>query len=149
MDPATITALIASVFALLQPYLPMIAEKAAEKFGEEIPASVGKVWTAIKSRFENKPAAKEALDDLQKLPEKTDYQASFRVQLEKLLEQDAAFADELKSLADRAQAETKLRTRDGAIAYGDHARAVGKGGMLIDGSVGGDALGPGAKKTGK
>lgn len=42
-----------------------------------------------------------------------------------------------------------VQVRDGAVAIGKGAKAVGKGGILIEGNVGGDVLGPGAKKSGK
>ena len=42
-----------------------------------------------------------------------------------------------------------IKVRDGAVAIGVNAKAVGKGGILIEGNVGGDVLGPGAKKSGK
>lgn len=148
MEPTTIIATATAALTVLKPYLPTIATKAAEKIGSELPAAVGNLWTALKGRFEAKPSAKEAMDDLLKNPEDGDLQAAFRVQLKKALEEDEGFAEQVKGLVEKAGAQINVRVRDGAAAIGDHAKAVGKGGILIEGDVKGDILGSSAKKGG-
>ena len=149
MEPATIIAIATAVLTVLKPYLPKIAEKAAEKIGSELPVAVGKLWTALKGKFETRPSAKEALVDLLKDPEDADLQAAFRVQLKKALEEDKDFAEQVKRLLEEAGAQIRVQVRDGAAAIGDHAKAVGKSGILVEGDVGGDILGSGAKKSEK
>jgi hypothetical protein len=50
--------------------------------------------------------------------------------------------------AQRAYAQI-IQVHNGAVAIGKGARAVGQGGILVEGNVGGDVLGSGATKTGK
>jgi len=149
MDPTTISVTAAATLAALQPYLPTIATKASEKIGEGLPAAVGKLWSTLHKRMDVKEAAKEALDDLLKNPESEAFQTVFKVQLEKLLGQDPAFFAELNELLGQVKSGTSYQVRDGAVAAGDQAKAVGKGGTLIEGGVKGDYLGPGASKTGE
>jgi hypothetical protein len=149
MDPATISITAAAAFGALQPYLPTIATKASEEIGKQLPAAVGKMWSALKAKFDTKQAAKDALTDLLKNPDDYDLQAAFRVQIKKAMEDDPAFADAFKPLVDEASTQVAAQTRDGAIAIGDHAKAVGAGGILIEGNVKSDVLGSGAKKEEK
>ncbi len=146
MDTSSISATAAAALTVLQPYLSVIAAKAAEKIGQELPAVVGKLWNAIKTRFDNKQMARETLKDLLKKPDDPDLQAAFRVQLKKALEEDHAFAQELRRLVEEADPGTSYQVRDGALAVGKKAKAVGKGGRLIEGRVKRDVLGSGAKK---
>ena len=147
MDPVTISALATGAFTLLQPHLKTIAVKAAEKVGELVPETIGKLWERVMDKFAAKPAAKEAADDLLKNPDDADLQAQFRVQLKKALEEDETFAEQIQELVEQAGVQTNVQVRDGAAALGEHAKAVGKGGMLIEGSVGGDVIGAGGKKN--
>ena len=57
MDPATLSVSAAAALTTLQPYLPIIATKAAEKIGEELPAAIGKLWIALHKRMDVKEAA--------------------------------------------------------------------------------------------
>ena len=149
METATISATVAAAWIALQPYLPVIATKAAEKIGSALPEAVDRLWSALKAKFETKPAAKEALTDVVRNPEDADLQAAFRVQLKKMLEEDPAFAEQIKGLVEETGAQVDVRVRDGAAAIGDHAKAVGKSGILIEGGVHGDFHGSGAEKTEK
>ena len=79
-------------------------------------------------------------------PENEAFQTVFKVQLEKILTSNSNFADEFRKMLDEAGAMTSYQTKDGAIAVGKGAKAVGKSGMLIEGDVGGDVLGPRATK---
>jgi stage V sporulation protein SpoVS len=127
-----IPALVISAWTLIQPYLPVIATKAAEGLGQ---TAVAKVWTTIEKRFEAKPAAKEALTDLLKTPQDADVQGAFRSQLKKLLEEDHAFAGDLAQLLQSAGSDYKAQVLgDGAIAQGEGAIALGKGAVHIGGN---------------
>lgn len=137
-----------NTLAVLQPYLPLIAAKAAEKLGEELPAAVGKLWASLHKRMDVKEAAKEALDDLLQNPENEAFQTVFKVQLEKILAQDVKYLAELKSLLQETPPAASYQVRDGALAAGDSAKAVGKNGVLIEGGVKGDFI-QGSKKAGK
>jgi len=134
-----IALLATSAWTMIQPYLPVLATKAMDEISKKVPEAVGKVWDAITKKFETKPAAKEALDDVLKSPEDADTQATFRQQLKKIMAEDESFASDLSKLLETAGDSYKASlTGDGAIAQGAGARAVGKGGVMIGGDVGGN-----------
>jgi hypothetical protein len=134
-----VPALVTSAWTVLQPYLPILATKAAEEIGKKVPEVAARLWAAIKGKVETRPAAKEALTDLLKSPEDGDLQATFRVQLKKLLEEDQSFAAELSKLLESAGSDYKAQLiGSGAIAQGNGAKAVGAGGIMIGGSVTGN-----------
>ena len=133
-----IPTLATAAWTVIAPLLPMIASKGAEKLGEEAGASL---WTAVKEKFEKKPAAQESLEDLLKDPKDEDFQAAFRVQLKKALLEDDDFAKELAPLVEKAEQSFKATLiGDGAIAQGDNATAVGKGAVNIGGSASGSTI---------
>jgi hypothetical protein len=133
-----IPALVTSAWTALQPFLPVIATKAAEEIGK---TAVAKLWTAIEKKFDTKAAAKEALEDLLKNPKDEDTHVVFRVQLKKLLEEDSSFASDLASLLESAGSDYKAQViGGGAIAQGTNAKAVGAGGILIEGDVRGNGV---------
>lgn len=140
-----IPALVTTAWNVLHPYLPVIATKAAEEVGK---TAVAEVWTAIKKKFDMKAAAKEALEDLLKDPQDADAQGAFRKQLRKLLEEDNSFASDLASLLEKAGSDYKGQViGDGAIAQGDGAKAVGQGGIMIEGGMNGSNLVVGNNNT--
>ena len=133
-----IPALVTSAWTTLQPFLPVIAAKAAEEIGK---TAVAKLWTAIEKKFDTKAAAKEALEDLLKNPKDEDTHVVFRVQLKKLLEEDNAFASDLASLLKSAGSDYKAQViGGGAIAQGAGAKAVGAGGIMIEGGMSGSNI---------
>jgi hypothetical protein len=133
-----IAILATSAWTMIQPYLPVLATKAMDEISKKVPEAVDKVWDAITKKFETKPAAKEALDDVLKSPEDADTQAAFRQQLKKAMTEDGAFATELGKLLESAgDAFKAVLNGDGAIAQGAGAKAVGKGGVMIGGDVSG------------
>jgi len=133
-----IPALVTTTWTALQPFLPIIAAKAAEEVGK---TAVSEVWTAIKKKFDTKEAAKEALVDLLKDPQDADAQGAFRKQLKKLLEEDSSFASDLANLLEKAGSDFKAQViGGGAIAQGDGAKAVGQGGIMIEGGMNGRNL---------
>lgn len=135
MDPNSIAALAVGTFTALQPYLPVLAAKAAEKIAEKIPSGIVKLWSLLRERFARNPNAEEALKDLLRTPEDPDAHAAFRIQLRKLLEQDSGFAAEVKCIVDQAGQQSDYAAvlqGSGAIAQGPNATAIGAGGVLIN-----------------
>jgi len=133
-----IPVLVTSIWAALQPFLPVIATKAAEEIGK---TAVAKVWTALEKKFDTKSAAKEALQDLLKNPKDVDVQGAFRTQLKKLLEEDTSFADNLSKLLESAGSDYKAQIiGNGAVAQGTGAKAVGAGGVIVEGGVSGSNI---------
>lgn len=136
MDANAIQMFVSQTLPILAPYLPLMAGKAAEKAGEELPAAVGKVWQAIHKKFAGKPAAKEAADDLVKDPQNTDVQAAFRLQLRKALEEDENFRAELgRLLAEAGTGHKATLHGDGVIVQGDGNVTAGPGAVINFGDV--------------
>ena len=141
MDAGTLALTVQQLTPILQQYGPLFATKTVEALGEKVPDAVGKLWQSLKTKFDTKAAAKEALTDLLKTPDDADLQAAFRVQLKKLVEEDAAFGEQLQALLKDAQTTTTNQayaTGGSAVAQGYQAKAVAKDGILIEGGVKGD-----------
>ena len=118
MDPQTISVIATTAVGFLSPYLAKAGEVAAKKVGEDI-------YQALKARFSKKPAAQEALADLEKAPDDTDLQAALRIQLKKLLAEDEAFAAQLQHLLKEAAGTEAGVTIIKQVA-GDNAKQFGQ-----------------------
>ena len=94
MDPSVIAA---TVVSWLVPYLTKAGEVVGRKFGEQ-------VYSTIKARAETRPAAKEAVNDLEKEPGSVDAQGALRLQIKKLLTEDPSFAAELEKMLQAGEA---------------------------------------------
>jgi hypothetical protein len=145
MDASQIMTLTGSVLPALQPYLPVLAgaamEKTVEIAFEKLPEAVGKLWQALKAKFDTKAGAKEILQDLLKEPGNADVQAAFRVQLKKLLEEDEQFAGQVQRLLAESPAGVSYRAEAsgaGVIVQGEKNTVAGAGGVIVKGDVKGD-----------
>lgn len=118
MDPQTISVIATTAVGFLSPYLAKAGEVAAKKVGEDI-------YQALKARFGKKPAAQEALADLEKAPSDTDLQAALRVQIKKLLVEDEAFAAQLQQLLQKTGGTEAGATIIKQVA-GDNAKQFGQ-----------------------
>jgi hypothetical protein len=115
MDPNLISMLATNTLNALQNYWTIIATKATEKIGEELPTHIGKIWTVLRERSARKPSTQEALADLIKNPNEPDLQAAFRVQLRKMLEEDRDFAEELKRILGTAETQATYQATQSEI----------------------------------
>ena len=129
-------ALAQQVGTTLQPYMPLFSLEAAKAAGKNVPAAIGKVWDLVKDRFAKKPAAEEALRDLLKDPNDPDLQAAVRVQLRKLLEEDAEFTATLRPVAEAAATQTTTYQAD---VKGDGNILAQGTGITINTGSGGDS----------
>lgn len=140
-----ISLLAQTLAALLAPALPYLVEggkqlvaKAGEDLAEGAWDKVKALWGRLRSRVEAKPAAAEAVEDVAKTPEDEDAVAALRLQLKKILAEDEAFAAEIAELVKPLVGGESYQATligDGAIAQGAGAKAVGKGGVMVDGDV--------------
>ncbi|MBK5278398.1 MAG: hypothetical protein JJE09_06010 [Bacteroidia bacterium] len=140
MDPVSIIPIIASTWSLIAPYVKKVGGKVAEKATESLPDITGKIWDLIKNKLESQQETQSLPDDLVKNPEEQMVQGAFQYQLKKLLENDEAFAKQLESLIKEAKRDTTTAATlhgSGAIAQGQGARAIGEGGISIEGDVSG------------
>jgi type II secretory pathway pseudopilin PulG len=118
MDPQVIGIVATTAVGFLASYLTKASEATVKLAGEDI-------YQAIKARLTKKPAAQEALGDLAKAPDDADLQASLRVQLKKLLAEDADFAGQLQRLLQEAGGTEAGATIIRQTA-GDHATQFGQ-----------------------
>lgn len=131
-------ALAQQVTTALQPYVPLFTVEAVKATGKRVPAAIEKVWVFVKDRFAKKPAAEESLKDLLKNPDDSDLQAAVRVQLRKLLEEDAEFAAALRPLAETATAADQTTTYQADVKGDGNIIAQGTG-ITISTGPGGDS----------
>ncbi|MGI9507675.1 MAG: hypothetical protein ACR2RE_31935 [Geminicoccaceae bacterium] len=96
-------ALATSAVALLAPYLVKGSEAFAKKVGDAAFAGVGKLSVLVKEKLTGR--AEEALADLEKDPNSEDNQADLRKQLKKAMEEDQAFAEEIRALVEDVKAK--------------------------------------------
>lgn len=139
MEPTTISIITASAVSLLVSYL----KKATEEFVGEVGKGLGKavttfagsrvqeVYDAIKARFASKEPAKKALDNLVKAPEDLNYQAAVRIELTKLLQEDAIFARQLTDLLKEA-AQANVDEVFNTQIYGDVQKLAQMGNVYGD-----------------
>lgn len=106
MDPATISKIATVALSVL------VQIFAKDIMGEQTSVVVNELWNNLKAKFAEQQADKDALTDLLKNPEDPDYQAAFRIQLEKAMEEDPAFAESFKRLVEEASAQIATQTRD-------------------------------------
>jgi len=135
MDPAT---LAASVTSFLAPYLLKAGQSLASEAVEHLPEGVSKVWSYVTEKFQGKPAAEVAANDMATDAKDEDNQASFRKELKKLLE-DPAIVQELSMLLDKGKESLGINVQSGAVATGGGV-AAGQGGIAVGGSVGGNIV---------
>jgi hypothetical protein len=101
MDSPAIGALAASAVSILAPYLAKAGEEFATEAGKATAGKISGLYQAIKTRFQGRPAAAEALADIEAAPNDLDAQAALRQQLKKQLADDPAFAGRLRQLLDQ------------------------------------------------
>ena len=129
------------VWNTLQPYVLVLLGEAAKAAGKRVPDAIGKAWEALTARLKRKPAGQEALEDLRRAPDDPDTQAAFRVQVKKLLNEDADFAAQLAALLREAGEHYQAALQgNGAIAQGKGATAAGKGAVIIRGNAHGNII---------
>ncbi len=137
--------LASGLTAQLVPFVPYlvqggktVGEEALKKFGEGVGGATWErvkcIWGKLWPRWQEKPAAQEAVADVAKDPKDEDAQAALRLQIKKTLAEDASLVAELTrllaELGPRISYQAKV-TGDGAAAQGPGATALGKGAKFI------------------
>ena len=107
MNPALADELAKGAVAALTPYLVDMG-KGASKIGAE--NKLSDLYRTIKERTKETPRADEALSDLEDAPEDQDLQASLRVQLKKLLENNPDLIEELRQKLQEARDDPQTAT---------------------------------------
>ena len=106
IDPASLTVLAGAAVTALLPLLEKAAAKGFEKLGE---ATAGTLFDKLKKRLTG-ASAQEALDKLAKEPARASAQQAVQSKVLEALEDDPAFADELKRWLAEANAGSTTQT---------------------------------------
>ena len=106
IDPASLTVLAGAAVTALLPLLEKAAAKGFEKLGE---ATAGTLFEKLKKRLTG-AGAQEALDKLAKEPARASAQQAVQSKVLEALEDDPAFADELKRWLAEANAGSTTQT---------------------------------------
>jgi hypothetical protein len=125
MDVITLAKDLAVFLTPLLPYLLKAGEKAAEEAGKKLGGDAWDrakgLWVKLRPKVEAKPAAQEAVQDAAAAPNDEEIQAALRLQLRKLLAEDAVLAGEIERLWQEAQ-----RAGATVIAAGERSVAIGR-----------------------
>jgi hypothetical protein len=122
-----ITKLANSIWDIIWAYLPSIATNDIEGL---IGQTGGVLWKAIKKKMGTDATASEILTNLLKHPDDKDLQATFQTQLQKLLEKDSVFADNVTKILKDAggtyfpstDGDSAVVQADRVITSGDHGK---------------------------
>jgi hypothetical protein len=137
MDPVT---LATAATTLLLPYLIKASQVVAEDVAKQLPDTVGVLWDKIAKKFQGKPAAEGAASDLAGKADDEINQQTFKLQLQKALENDPAFAQEFEGLFKKAQASVNINQQGSGAVATNGGVAAGQGGIAIGGNVEGNIV---------
>jgi hypothetical protein len=125
MDVTTLAKDLAVFLIPFLPYLLKAGEKAAEEAGKKLGGDAWDrakgLWGKLRPKVEAKPAAQEAVQDAAATPNDNDIQAALRLQLRKLLAEDAVLAREIERVWQEAQQAGAI-----VIAAGERSVAIGR-----------------------
>ncbi len=145
---------ISALTAFITPFLPFLlklgkdataaaTDSAASKFGEAAWQKAQAVWTALSPKVDAKETAKEAVTDVASNPEDEDYQAALRVQLKKLLANDAALTDQLTKILQSDSPDNLPTTQITQNVRGNQNQTIGQvsGGQVFGNVTGSVTIG--------
>lgn len=143
MEIAELAKQITMLLAPIMPDLQRVEGKASEEVSESLRSdslkSVQELWQRLQPRLEGRPLAMGAVADLVSEPDNPDVQAAFRVQLKKILTDDATFAAELAQVLEKTRlaqpANHAMVVGEGSIAQREGV-AAGAEGVAVGGDIG-------------
>jgi hypothetical protein len=122
--------LAAGAVTLLIPFLKGLlssGEEAAEQLGEEAGRKgrdfARTLWGKLRGKVEERPAAREAVDDVAARPDDQRARTALEWQVQKLLEEDAGLAGDVQKVLQNAEAANVITVT--VTASGDRSIAVG------------------------
>lgn len=143
MEPISTIAM--TTVAILVPFFKEAGKSFASKAGEAAWNKCEDIYQAIRTRFQGKTVAEEALEDFKKNPEDEDYQGALRKEIRKTLEGDKLFYDQLSKMLSEAKEVGIVVSGSGAVATSG-GTAAGESGIAIHGNMEGD-INQGIKKS--
>ena len=133
MDVAALTAFLAPLLPHLLKIGGDVVDTVADRAGKEVVGFAQRLWDKLRGKVAAKPAADEAVTDVAHHPDDEDLRTALKVQLQKLLEEDAGLAAEVRRIWEEAQAA-------GAPAIITTVTASGTGSVAIGGDVSGSTI---------
>jgi hypothetical protein len=126
MEIAAITAFLAPFLSALLKPVTAAAADAAGRFGEAAVEQAKVLWGHLRGKVETKPIAKAAAEEIAANPDDAAARAALQGQLEKIVEDDPAFAEELARLWQNAKQQAGIQVTvtasgAGSIAIGGDA----------------------------
>ncbi len=121
-------AIAAEIVKWMAPFLPYLikggieagkgaAKKLGEKFSEETWEKAESLWVKLKPKLETRPAAKEAIQDVEKDPQDEDILAALRVQVRKIIEENSDLAELAQSYKKEADSTQQVEINQKAGAH--------------------------------
>jgi hypothetical protein len=127
MDPAMLAKDVATFLVPALPYLYKASEEALKEVGKKLGGEAleyaKSLWAKLRPKAEATPLLQAAVEETVAAPEDDDAQAQLRLQLKKLLTNDAGLARELEGILQNAKSAGVT-----VIVSGD--RSVGIGGNV-------------------
>lgn len=126
MEIAAITAFLAPFLSALLKPVTAAAADAAGSLGQAAVEQAKVLWGHLRGKVETKPIARAAAEEIAANPDDAAARAALQGQLEKIVEDDPAFADELAKLWENAKRQagitvTVTASGAGSIAVGGNA----------------------------
>jgi hypothetical protein len=128
LNIAAFASMLTSILAPALPYLVKFGEQAGTEASKKISLDAWEqaktLWDKLHPRFEKKPAAQEAANDVADDPSNEDAQAALRQQLKRLLVEDSDFALELakvlasKIMTSETVIDFSVNVQGGGVAFG-------------------------------
>jgi hypothetical protein len=117
----------------ITPFLPSLVNLGSkvmdgvlEELGSDAWNKAKLIWVILWPKLKAKPAAEEAIEDLAAAPDNTDLQTVFRVQLQKLLDQDPALVEVLTALLNEPGTDGTPGTQIVQRVIGNCNQAIGQ-----------------------
>ena len=135
--PVDAVTLATTATALLAPFIKKAGAAAIDTIADQLPDTVGKIWSAISKKSDR---ITEAASDLAQNPDDADNEVVFRKQLQKALEKDQEFANLLTDLVEMAKSESSKSPSGDQITTTATNNSVAVGKISIGGNVGGNIV---------
>lgn len=132
MEPVSVLA--ATIITFLVPYFQEAGKAFAEKVGEAAWEKCDSIYKSIKTYFQDKNSALEALEELKSNPSDEDNQAALRKQLKKYFESDKQFFENIQKITEDMKQLGINVSGSGAVAT-TGGTAAGEHGIAIAGNV--------------
>lgn len=134
---------ISPLVSILTPCLPFLtkaAESASEQIGSDIWEGAKKIWAKLSPKVENNADAKDAAEKLAARPESEARKAAFQEELELILKDNPALAEEIVQIMAEMENDDNTGVQITQTVTGDRNQTIGQvsGGKQfgnIEGSV--------------